>query len=323
LRQHILRLYADLMPCVATALLEDTPVPYLDCVEVFHALANRIDSSYVTTLASCVKACSVCGSRSEQLTQHRELFIEVDTTLEVGLLHYLDQGYPSGKFTCDTCQQLSGRAVTKVTSVGDILLVAAAPSMPPPIAVSVPSGIKRTRGGVPSHLVLRAVLYHTAATAQEHFVVVEADCNQQDFQPQCHYDPLHGLVDGPPSNDYVPAYYLFSPVIGDIKEHQLKPTPYKEKKINSLAGASANLRVRGYTQKSTGQTPREINFAADGQHLRTGTARALLAHVLPSGAKRQIKAPQRLSQSVRQASVRPVRSKQSQQVPTGFGLISL
>jgi len=220
LKKDILHLYTEMSEEVAAAILEGKPIPYLACVEIFHKLADRLPlQSYVNTAVEVTCSCANCGYKTVVQVNARELVPSCDPiSLQEQLTRASDQGYVVIRRVCSTCKQDSCLDTHRISSFGDVLLCPAPSDFGDTkvdeslLLVELPPGARRTRGGAPSALLLRAVLYQ----GDEHFVVADLHHSAAPDVLVDHYDPLHGIVQGPPDLRYKPQFLVYSPVFGPV-----------------------------------------------------------------------------------------------------------
>jgi hypothetical protein len=209
----------EINPEVAEALIAKQPIPYQDCMEVYHRLADRVpNQKYVNSIIEDQLCCSTCQTRNTRQTAGREIFLlESTTPVKEQILRYVDQGIHVSTITCSFCANKTCEETRRVYSFGDVVLFSAAPGLYdrdnlPPLLVDLPPGVPRTRGGNVAKLALRSILFSCSAAKEEHHVLADVDHATASNKIACYYDPLVGQVLGPPPEKYEMTHLVYTPL---------------------------------------------------------------------------------------------------------------
>ena len=285
--------------------MSGAPIPYLDCVDIYNKLADRVlRQTYVNSTIEVAKQCTSCGYHDRQTIQGRELTIPFDAmSLADQIGRASDQGYVVSRRSCSICSKNSFQDTHRFVSFGDVLLCHAPEDALLPetlsnlLLVQLPPGAQRTRGGTPSALLVRAIHYHWGTETEEHHVVADIDQSCAGGSITCHYDPLQGVLDGPPPDKYRPSYLVFSPIHGPpgkcdkvFKTNLPKQIPQRLLKTSAPANAvTSKLKVKKPDKPKASSPPEGIR--TNGKTSRASILQnkydALAGNVLPFGSSRQ------------------------------------
>jgi hypothetical protein len=212
-------LHIEINPKVTEALIAKQPIPYQDCIEVYHRLADRVpNQKYVNSFIEDLLNCSTCQTRHTRQTHGRELFLLDSTTpVKEQILRYADQGIYVSTTTCSFCANKTCEETRRVYSFGDVILFSTVPGLCtrdnlPPLVIDLPPGVHRTRGGNIAKLALRSILFSCTTPKEEHHIVADVDHATDGNKLACYYDPLVGQVLGPPPDKYELTHLVYTPL---------------------------------------------------------------------------------------------------------------
>ena len=273
--------------------------------------------SYVNTDVEVSLRCSNCSASRAQISYARELLLTDERTpLIEQILHLADQGLILSTITCTRCAQPTCIEAQRIVTFGDVLIFRPPPTLCarqtlPPLEVVLPPGARRSRGGAPSRLVLRAILFTCTLSTEEHHVVADVDHSSDAVRFANHYDPLLGQVEGPPPDKYTPTHAIYTPIVGKTEATLTKfPTiaALNARSLARLAKATISRKPkvhilkdpRDHLNKKRGNNPSSslsfepIQNSQKKENLvspkKLSSRQTLASFVLPAGTTRQRRA---------------------------------